>query len=401
MADAPMDDGEVELERRVAAELARQAAEEAELARRVGAARENLIAQLEGQWRDRLANVAPPPRHNANFARPARYDGRASSLNDWLFTFHLFLRATGMDPESEDAVVSAATYLDKDAISWWRHLSDRMDRLEEPRVNTWSAFSAAIKARFQVIDEDRHARNALTQLRQTTTVRAYLQEFQRLSLLAPGSNERDQVVRFTLGLRGDVRAEVDRGHPATILAAMTLADEAESRLHGYRPNPTPAWYQPKKSYNQGGDQHGAGYDVRCRWPCQARTWGEAPRTSRETKLPTGTPSIWASQREMLELQQAGTLVQRLQGAQAPSAAGECPSPGLMAPKPGRGRRGRPEKGEGGMKQSAQLRLKVLLCLTTRQQANVTTSQRDNGSTGWMEQTRMPLLTPKGLINPMV
>ena len=252
MADAPMDDGEVELERRVAAELARQAAEEAEIARRVGAARENLIAQLEGQWRDRLANVAPPPRHNANFARPARYDGRASSLNDWLFTFHLFLRATGMDPESEDAVVSAATYLDKDAISWWRHLSDRMDRLEEPRVNTWSAFSAAIKARFQVIDEDRHARNALTQLRQTTTVRAYLQEFQRLSLLAPGSNERDQVVRFTLGLRGDVRAEVDRGHPATILAAMTLADEAESRLHGYRPNPTPAWYQPRKSYNQGG-----------------------------------------------------------------------------------------------------------------------------------------------------
>ena len=263
MADAPMDDGDVELERRVEAEVARRAEAEAELTRRVEAARADMRAQLEGEWRGRVENAdrglggaaqaaPPPPRNFANYvARPSRYDGRAQSLNDWLFTFKLSLRATGVEPESEEAIVTAATYLDKDAIGWWRHLSDRMDLGNEPRINTWSAFCAAITARFQVVDEDRHARIALTQLRQTGTVRAYLQEFQRLSLLAPGSNERDQVVRFTLGLRGDVRMEVDRGHPTTILAAMTLADEAESRLHGYRSNPQPAWNQPRRNYNQG------------------------------------------------------------------------------------------------------------------------------------------------------
>ena len=263
MADAPMDDGDVELERRVEAEVARRVEADVELGRRVEAARADMRAQMEGEWRGRVENAdrglggaaqtaPPPPRNFANYvAHPARYDGRAQSLNDWLFTFKLFLRATGVEPESEEAIVTAATYLDKDAIGWWRHLSDRMDLGNEPRINTWSAFCAAITARFQVVDEDRHARIALTQLRQTGTVRAYLQEFQRLSLLAPGSNERDQVVRFTLGLRGDVRMEVDRGHPTTILAAMTLADEAESRLHGYRSNPQLAWNQPRRNYNQG------------------------------------------------------------------------------------------------------------------------------------------------------
>ena len=95
MADAPMgDNGDWE----------------AELARRVEAARADLRAQLEGEWRGRVENAdrglagaaqaaPPPPRNFANHvARPSHYDGRAQSLNDWLFTFKLFLRATGVEP---------------------------------------------------------------------------------------------------------------------------------------------------------------------------------------------------------------------------------------------------------------------------------------------------------------
>ena len=260
-----MDVGDVELERRVEAEIARRAEADAELTRRVEAARADMRAQLEGEWRGRVENAdrglagaaqaaPPPPRNFANHvARPSHYDGRAQSLNDWLFTFKLFLRATGVEPESEEAIFTAATYLNKDAIGWWRHLSDRMDLGSEPRINTWSAFCAAITARFQVVDEDRNARIALTQLRQTTTVRAYIQEFQRLTMLAPDTLERDQVVRFTLGLQRDVRAEVDRGHPETVLAAMKLADESEVRLHGYRQDrpSQPVAYHPRRNVYTG------------------------------------------------------------------------------------------------------------------------------------------------------
>ena len=53
------------------------------------------------------------------------------------------------------------------------------------------------------------------------------------------------MVRFTLGLRGAIREEVDRGQPATILQAMQLADEADVRLSGYRLEQAPlsSWQQ--------------------------------------------------------------------------------------------------------------------------------------------------------------
>ena len=248
-----MDDG-ADLMRRV----------EVEITRRVGEVSVELRAQLEREWAERVGNAdrgperaapaAPPPRPAALVARPERYDGRVHTLNDWLFRIKLFLRATGVAEDSPDAVDTVAGYLDKDAFSWWHHLSDRIDRGEETAITTWSGFSAAIRARFVVVDEDRNARIALTQLRQATTVRNYIQEFQRLSMLAPDTLERDQVVRFILGLRRDVREEVDRGHPTTILTAMKLADEAEGRLHGYRqdrPTLSPAWHNVRRNYNPG------------------------------------------------------------------------------------------------------------------------------------------------------
>ena len=105
-----------------------------------------------------------------------------------------------------------------------------------------------------MVDEGRKARIALTYLRQTTSVRAYTQDFQRLMLLAPETHELDQVVRFTLGLRGAIREEVDRGQPTTILQAMKLADEADVRLSGYRLERAPlsSWQQqPRRNTYMG------------------------------------------------------------------------------------------------------------------------------------------------------
>ena len=138
----------------------------------------------------------------------------------------LYLETSGVEETTTMAVTTASTYLKGDAWSWWRALCERAGG--RAAVANWEEFSAAIKDRFQVVDEGRKARIALTFLRQTTTVRAYTQEFQRLMLLAPETHELDRVVLFTLGLRGAVREEVDRGQPTTILQAMRLADRADN-----------------------------------------------------------------------------------------------------------------------------------------------------------------------------
>ena len=221
--------------------------------------------QMEEEWAGREAAHAPgpgaapiavpvaAPRRGANTAHPENYDGRVQSLNQWLFRVKLYLGTIGVEETSKEAVDTAVSYLVKDGFSWWYQLSDRVDRGAEQPILTWDAFVTAIKGRFLVVDEDRNARIALTQLRQTTTVRVYIQEFQRLTMLAPDTLERDQVVRFTLGLQRDVRAEVDRGHPETVLAAMKLADESEVRLHGFRQDrpSQPAAYHPRRNVYTG------------------------------------------------------------------------------------------------------------------------------------------------------
>ena len=238
---------------------------QAYIERRIEENRVIVRRQMEEEWAGREAAHAPgpgaapiavpvaAPRRGANTAHPGNYDGRVQSLNQWLFRVKLYLGTIGVEETSKEAVDTAVSYLVKDGFSWWYQLSDRVDRGAEQPILTWDAFVTAIKGRFLVVDEDRNARIALTQLRQTTTVRAYIQEFQRLTMLAPDTLERDQVVRFTLGLQRDVRAEVDRGHPETVLAAMKLADESEVRLHGYRQDrpSQPAAYHPRRNVYAG------------------------------------------------------------------------------------------------------------------------------------------------------
>ena len=224
----------------------------AHVARCVADARAAMRAQLEDEWAGREFRTAP--RNAASAARPDKYKGGAAQLNDWLFRMDLFLRTTGVNPNSRDAVDAACSYLEGDAFSWWRLLSDRMEREGSQPVTTWTHFNAALKDRFQIVDEGRKARIALANLRQSGSVRAYTQEFQRLMLLSPETHELDLIVRYQLGLHGAVRAEVDRGQPTTILQAMKLADEADVRLSGYRLERTPpaAWQQPRRPYHNSG-----------------------------------------------------------------------------------------------------------------------------------------------------
>ena len=74
-----------------------------------------------------------------------------------------------------DAVLAAATFLEDQAFGWWRARYERNDR--DP---SWDAFSAAIRDRFQLMDDGKKARLQVKELRQTGGIRAYTQEFQRL-----------------------------------------------------------------------------------------------------------------------------------------------------------------------------------------------------------------------------
>ena len=270
MADAPMGDN---------------GGWEAELARRVGDAEVRITAQVqarfEREWDARMAAgaaVAMPaaPRPAALTARPEKYKGAAQSLSDWLFRMKMYLATSGYDLDTADAVLAAATFLEDQAFGWWRARYERNDR--DP---SWDAFSAAIRDRFQLMDDGKKARLQLKELRQTGGIRAYTQEFQRLTLSMPETSQMDLVVDFVYGLKRELREEVDRGNPETVLHAMKLADEADTRINGWHPRrhqdrpQQPAWQPARRPAFQGPSNMELGAVTVAR-----RNWGQRGRGGR-------------------------------------------------------------------------------------------------------------------------
>ena len=148
---------------------------EAEMARRVGEAEQRIEAQVQArfdrEWDARLAAGAAPvlpaaPRAALLTARPEKYKGAAQSLSDWLFKMRMFLKTSGFDLDTADAAEAAATFLDDQAFGWWRA---RVEQGE--RDMSWDAFSAALRDRFQLMDDGKKARLQLKDLRQTASGR--------------------------------------------------------------------------------------------------------------------------------------------------------------------------------------------------------------------------------------
>ena len=164
----------------------------------------------------------------------------------------MFLKTSGFDLDTADAAEAAATFLDDQAFGWWRA---RVEQGE--RDMSWDAFSAALRDRFQLMDDGKKARLQLKDLRQTGGLRAYAQEFQRLILSMPETSQKDLVVDFVYGLKRELRDEVDRGNPETVLTAMKLADEADTRINGWHPRrhqdrpQQPSWQSARRPAYQG------------------------------------------------------------------------------------------------------------------------------------------------------
>jgi hypothetical protein len=80
---------------------------------------------------------------------------------------------------------------------------------------TWEELTKSILWRFGPTDfEDPF--EALSRLRQTTTIAAYQEEFEKLSHQVDGLPETFLIGRFIAGLRDDIRLDVKIKHLATL-----------------------------------------------------------------------------------------------------------------------------------------------------------------------------------------
>ena len=147
----------------------------------------------------------PSPLHsNLKYPPPQKFDGSPKTpVTNWLFNVELFFDAVGAP--DEQCTPYAALLLTGNAQTWWKSLKERGTH---PRH--WDQFKRMIKEQFYTINEDKKARDALRNLKQTTSVANYIGTFTELTLRINDMSDADIYYDFMTGLRRDIREEMEK-----------------------------------------------------------------------------------------------------------------------------------------------------------------------------------------------
>lgn len=131
----------------------------------------------------------------------------------------------------------AVMFLKGSALSWWQGLVH--STVDACPFVTFQDFKSALTAAFQDPNFVERARHTLGKLRQTTSVRAYLDLFRSVCLRIPAEQmlDAEKKQRFVEGLKPYVRTQVMLRFPATFDDAAKLADQFDRAVYDANPSP--------------------------------------------------------------------------------------------------------------------------------------------------------------------
>ena len=169
--------------------------------------------------------------------KPQPFDPSEKDANvrTWLFSVNNYFTASGVGEEEDDARIAyVATLLHGPALEWWRHMSlltertnqgvsgsetltrqlfqtpvgaetrARMAALQQ-KPTTWEQFTAALLARFDLVNVSIVARNKLKRLRQLASVQDYTRRFLALCAEIDDLSEAEQRDRYFDGLKPELQ----------------------------------------------------------------------------------------------------------------------------------------------------------------------------------------------------
>lgn len=175
---------------------------------------------------------------NVQAAKPRTYNGSlGSDPSVWLFQYQQYVDVLAVPQSSW--VRLAATYLDGKAATWWRGLvKQNHDNVNEI---TWDQFKQNLVAVFKPVSSSKIARDKLAVLKQDRSVNLYNSQFTELVLEIDNIAESEKLDRYIRGLKRDVKIEVEKSEPNTLVDAMRIAQRYDSisfysRQTAYSPN---------------------------------------------------------------------------------------------------------------------------------------------------------------------
>ena len=117
----------------------------------------------------------------------------------------------------------AALHLDGEAHEWWYH---GLVTLGHNTISSYSEFTHKLMERFDRKDPEIHFRD-LAQLKQTSSVKAFISEFQRVVVMVSDVSESRLIMLFTEALTEPLRGWVKVYKPSTLQDAISRARDLQ------------------------------------------------------------------------------------------------------------------------------------------------------------------------------
>ncbi|CAJ2630725.1 unnamed protein product [Trifolium pratense] len=195
---------------------------------------EELHLRLDAQKQNSTATIQ---RHRLKLDVP-RFDG--TDAHGWIFKICQFF--TYHETPKEERITIASFYLDGPALSWYQWM------YRNSQLVSWNQFLQALETRFAPTAYD-DPRGNLFKLTQSTTVAAYLVEFEALANRIVGLSSADLLSCFISGLKLDIRREVLARQPTSLTQAAGLARLQEDKLLDQQRANRPKFTPPPPRYS--------------------------------------------------------------------------------------------------------------------------------------------------------
>lgn len=204
---------------------------------------EHLTRLLEAQAQQPQQVERAPFREEENhvrFPKPKPYDGKAitGAVENFLFDCEQYFGATNIQ-DADRRILFAASQLEGVAKTWWRYQVEQVQRGFVAPVVTWQDFRGVLTSRFQIINAVRVARDRLAELRQISSVRSYVTQFQNVLMQISEVHEGEALDRFIRGLKPRTKMEVTMREPTGLEEAMRMAERYDSLVSTTFSRPRP------------------------------------------------------------------------------------------------------------------------------------------------------------------
>ena len=174
-----------------------------------------------------------PPQRFGRLAPLSRINGRRPDvLRSWFDMAPTYLKASGMEPESREAVLYLVAHFEFPLTKWFLSQKARAGGDEAGGFSTTSELKGACLKFHKERDPEKTARDKLKAAKQKGSVLEYAHFLEELFLAIPDHPEGAKVHDFVWGLQPRLKVSVQLAEPTTFDEAVRIAQEKESAVHG-------------------------------------------------------------------------------------------------------------------------------------------------------------------------